>query len=357
MRYGFVAGMPQFEHHLRPVHAGLPAGDRGPFIVGKAPFVIRGNTMRLADDPASALDAEVACVASIMDLKRISESRLQTTMTGHFPVYHPRLPTVLFEHGVGYNFHGDPAAPEYKRRQGSYAGGRGREMLLGLPAVNHWVQDMNRRFYPDMPSPIIGCPKLDALTALPAPRNPRPVVCLSFHWDCKVAPETRWAWSWYEERIITLKEDADREGIEIVAHGHPREAPLFRRRFERYGIEFIPTFDEVVARADVYVNDSSSTLYEFAATGRPVVVLNAPWYRRNVHHGLRFWEHADVGLQVDTPDQLLPAILRTLEDDPRADQRAAAIAEVYPYLGASVPRTVEVLHDLATRIPKRSRRG
>ena len=57
-------------------------------------------------------------------------------------------------------------------------------------------------------------------------------------------------------------------------------------------------FDEVMERSTLYICDNSSTLYEFASTGRPVVVLNAPWFRRDIEHGLRFWEHADVGVSV-----------------------------------------------------------
>ena len=56
----------------------------------------------------------------------------------------------------------------------------------------------------------------------------------------------------------------------------PREAIRF---YEAHGIEYVPDFDDVLRRADVYACDNSSTLYEFASTGRPVVVLNAPWYR------------------------------------------------------------------------------
>lgn len=356
MRYGFICSMPQFWDHMLPIHEGLPEEERGPFIMGRRPVRIVGNIMRAdpRDDPAHGLsdEADMACVASIADLKRISVTKMVTTMNSASHVrFHPRMPTVLFEHGVGFSFAGDTR----RRRQASYAGGYGRENILALPAPNRWVSEPNLRAYPNVPSPIVGCPKLDVLTTLPPTGNARPLVCVAFHWDCKVAPETRWAWPYYEEAVAQLAKRADAEGFDLVAHGHPRERPLWRRRFPHYGIPFIEDFAEVCERADVYVNDSSSTLYEFAATGRPVVVLNAPWYRRRVHHGLRFWDYADVGLNVNSPEALLPIILRTIADDPQAEVRAAAIAEIYPYLGRSVPRTIEVLHDLYDSIPRRQR--
>lgn len=354
MRYGFIAGMVQFEDHLRPLYDGLPEENQGGFVTGRQPFRVVGNVMRFdrRDDPAHALQNAVGmvCVASISDLKRVSRMSNVVTGQGHRPRFTPHVPTVLFEHGVGYSFHGDPK----KRKQASYAGGWGREHLLGLPATNRWVSEPNRLAYPKVPSPIIGCPKLDHMVGVRT-NNPRPVVCVAFHWDCKVAPETRWAFPHYQEALVELARVADVEGFDLVAHGHPRERRTWQHWYPKHGIEFIPTFEEVIRRADVYLNDSSSTLYEFASTGRPVVVLNAPWYRRGVNHGLRFWEHADVGLQVDQPSGLLPAILRTLEDDPCAEARAAAIDEIYPYLGRSIPRTIEVLHELEGRIPRRQR--
>jgi hypothetical protein len=45
-------------------------------------------------------------------------------------------------------------------------------------------------------------------------------------------------------------------------------------------------------------------MWEAAALGIPVVVVNASWYRRDIDHGLRFWEYSDIGPNVDHPADL-----------------------------------------------------
>lgn len=326
MHFDFNTSMIQYRHHLQPVYDGLPEALRGSF-----------TTSPHARNVREFRPGAIGVTAAVSDYRHMCERKEVATSRGHFTRYRPVVPAVLFEHGVGYSFHGS------RNRNASYAGGIGRDLVSLLPSVNRYVAEANLTAYPEIPAPIVGCPKLDALIGVPAPTGQRPVVCISFHWDCRVAPETRWAFSWYRKALGQL---VGRE-FDIIAHGHPRMAAFWAREYPRQGIEFVPRFEDVVARANVYVNDSSSTLYEFAATGRPVVVLNAPWYRRDVQHGLRFWEHADVGIQVDDPNDLLESIYETLASDPHAEQRAVAIEDVYPYLGRSVPRTVEVLTDLA----------
>ena len=100
-------------------------------------------------------------------------------------------------------------------------------------------------------------------------------------------------------------------------------------------------------RADLLVGDNTSALYEFASTGRPVVVMNAPQYRRDVHHGLRFWDYPP-GLQVDRPEQLADTIARALSDpEPARAVRAAAVAETYAYTdGRAAERAVAAIDEV-----------
>lgn len=250
-------------------------------------------------------------------------------------------PIIMLEHGAGQS---------YGNRHSSYAGGRGRERVRLHLAPNEQNATAHRARYPTTPVAVVGCPKLDAYHGRPPkPRSNPPVVALSFHWDCQVAPEARSAWSHYAEVLPAL---AAVDDIELIGHGHPGIIDELTPHYEAAGIEVVRSFAEVLERADVYAVDNSSTLYEFAgATGRPVVVLNAPWYRRDVDHGLRFWEAATIGPQADEPDEVLPAIRRALEDRPEdLEERAAALKVAYAHLDgrASERTTMAILNSRLT---------
>jgi CDP-glycerol glycerophosphotransferase (TagB/SpsB family) len=117
----------------------------------------------------------------------------------------------------------------------------------------------------------------------------------------------------------------------LLGHGHPRLWGTIRRRWAQLEVDHTGELADVLDRADLLVGDNTSALYEFASTGRPVVVVNAPWYRRDVHHGLRFWDHPP-GVQVDRPEDLAPSIARALTDPPALRRiRAAAVERAYAH--------------------------
>lgn len=238
---------------------------------------------------------------------------------------------ILFEHGAGFTFGVSHPA---------YAGGlRERAAVRLFACPNGWAERANARAIPGAHTAIVGCPKLDELSTLPAPHNREPVVCISFHWECNVAPETRSAYAHFAAALPDLA-----ARYKLIGHAHPRAAAAMREVFDALGVEFVADFTEVCRRADLYVNDASSTLYEFAALDRPVVVLNAPHYRRDKHLGLRFWDAADVGVQCDEPGDLAAAVAAALNDSPQqAQRRADAVQLVYPYLGSAAPRAATVL--------------
>jgi CDP-glycerol glycerophosphotransferase (TagB/SpsB family) len=145
-----------------------------------------------------------------------------------------------------------------------------------------------------------------------------------------VHPETGTSFDHYVDGLAGVASKLRRRRIGLALHAHPRIAAEVAAAAERMKLEFIESFAEVVERAHVYAVDNSSTLFEFAALDRPVVVLNAPHYRRDVHHGLRFWEAASVGVQVSGPAELASAIVGDPAAEPaQAAARAKALDLVY----------------------------
>lgn len=192
------------------------------------------------------------------------------------------------------------------------------------PGPHPAARDLAR--YPNARVELIGCPKLDTLPKRDhsLDTDDRPVVAVSFHWDCNVAPETRSAFIYFRNGL------RDNPHFKIVGHGHPRIMERLRPWYERKGIEVVSTFADVLKRADAYACDNSSSLFEFAATGRPVVVMNPPFYRRGVRHGLRFWDAAGVGINCDNPRELTQVMAKALKDpEHRQQAREAALDLVY----------------------------
>jgi hypothetical protein len=312
-----------FVDHLAPVWRALPEQLRGTFLTAPAlvayceslgitahPVRMAGGFIRVKPNTGGPL----AMVASYGDQKR---GRLRGY--GRF---------VRLEHGIGQS---------YGNTLGNYAGGADCEDVGLFLMPNQTSADRWQETYPDAAVQVIGCPKLDELPA--RVEGPSPVVAIAFHWPCSIAPETMPAFPQFRLALAQLAKH-----YTVLGHGHPRALPMLARYYRRMGIEVVEDFAEVCRRADVFIADNTSALYEFAATGRPVVVLNAPFYRRNVHHGLRFWEAADVGIQVDRADGLVPAIAHALSDPPeRQAAREAALAIVYGYRSGAAQRAAQAV--------------
>jgi len=241
---------------------------------------------------------------------------------------------VLVEHGAGQT---------YSNRSASYSGGHGREAVGLFVCPSECVADRNRRRYPGALAAAVGVPALDAWHRGDRPLGDGSTVAVSFHWNATVAPEARSAYPHFRSALMALAGQ-----YRVIGHGHPRVFEQLRPIYERCGIEPVADFSKVLDRAAVYVCDNSSTIFEFASTGRPVVLLNAPWYRRDVEHGLRFWEMADVGVQVNEPEDLAAGIAWALEDEPRiAERRAAIVQQVYVATdGKAARRAAEVIEAL-----------
>jgi len=316
MKVDILAGEPQFIDHLAPVHFALPEADRGDFIVWKSAHSrmtesdLIARAVRRGVLPATKMSAEdrPILVASWGDYQKV---RLHRTRIARM------------EHGIGQSFLGSDHQ--------SYAGGKDAEAVGLFIVPNAHSADRWQRAYPQASVAIVGSPKLDSLP--PRIAGPGPVVALSFHWSAGPSrgplAETNGSFGEYRGTLPALAKE-----FSVIGHGHPRALLNMSGIYRRASIPVIEDFEDVCRMADVYVCDTNSTIYEFASTGRPVVVVNGSHFRRNVKHGLRFdWGvGTNVGVQCDSPKALIDAIHEALEDAPAQQaKREAALNTVYAY--------------------------
>lgn len=299
----FIASERHYADHLMPVYTSLPEEVRGEFITGRWPV----NPGRLT------------VVSSYGDYKR------------------SKGPVVFMEHGAGFS---------YGNKHTSYAGSTDRDRVVLFASTNEQVDSLNRAAHPRKKHVIIGSPKLDQWVARGSKqRSHRPTVAFSFHWNCMVAPETRSAFPVYSDTLARMLRFPGKLKWDVIGHGHPRLWPQISKFWRYNKVQAEKEFFDVVTLSDVYVIDTSSTMYEFAALDRPVVVLNAPFYRKNVNHGIRFWKHVP-GIQVDHPRDLKAAIDEAVFRDGFAAERKAATEFVYPYLGEASRRAADAILDV-----------
>lgn len=300
-----VASEPKYADHLAPIAAALGA-----------PIVT----------PSESRTSELALVASYRDLAAARGAGYRRF--------------ARMEHGIGQSYAGEPKlanAPEYP------GGADAADVELFLVPNVHSAERWSTA-YPRATVEIVGSPRLETLPwHKPLMPPATPTVAVSFHWDYHGCPETRSALEEYREVIVHL---ARRQ--HVIGHGHPW---LMKRGLDEWyanrGIEVVADFAEVVRRADLYVCDNSSTLYEAAAAGLGVVTLNSWWYRRDVRHGLRFWD-AIPGLVCDRPKALPYVVVAALEDPSEArEARVAALEFVYARRAGATDAAIAALSSWA----------
>jgi len=241
----------------------------------------------------------------------------------------PNVKHILLEHGAGQT---------YNRDCGSYANSpTGKKSVILYLANNKNTRDLFIAANPGKTCAVIGTPKLEELMKIPYTKKEPPAVAISFHWDCIVANESRSAFPFYKGIMPELA-----KRFPLLGHGHPRMLKEIAPYYEEHGIEVIEDFEDICRRADLYVADNTSTLFEFAALGRPVVVLNCPYYSREANHGLRFWECSDVGINCDEP-ATLPAIIERALVEEWKDKRAPIVDSIYEYRGRATNRAAEII--------------
>lgn len=255
----------------------------------------------------------------------------------------PGRPIALIEHGVGQPYLGvDHCA---------HPGGRGRDRIGLYLCPNQAVADRNAHAYPSADVAVVGAPHLDRWHRALGERSASGPIVVSWHFAAAVCPEAGTAWPHYGP--AALGQLAAAFGDRLRGHAHPRLLPQIRHFYDQAGVDVIDWFPDVLDQAAVYACDNSSSMFEAASIGIPVVAMNAPWYRRHVHHGLRFWSHIP-GPQVDDTDELIATIGEVL-DDPgmaRPSGQAAAAAGYVAMDGHAAARAAQAVTAWLTHRPE-----
>jgi hypothetical protein len=310
----FYASERHYVDHIAPVWHALGPDNRQTFLVSN-PLIQDYASSKGLDTTISPPSGNLTLVASYGDYRRT------------------KGPVVFMEHGIGHS---------YSNNHPSYAGGSGKDRVVLFLCQHHLTAEKNQLSYPHIPAVIVGTPKLDNIAVRPAQGR---TVAVSWHWECKIAPETRSALPHFKPILQTLKKAKD---INLIGHAHPRTGfnKSVQRIYQQLGIEYVHNFEDILERADVYVIDNSSSAYEFAASGRHVLHLNAPWYRTDVNHGLRFWDYIP-GPSTDKVTQVLPLVRKMLDyPETYEQQRLDVVNTLYPYRGESAYRAAEEIKNL-----------
>jgi hypothetical protein len=258
--HAWPATQPQFWRHLRPIWEALPEELRGTVSFKKSP----GLRDTSPDD--------VWLVAGYGCIRPLGNRRI-----------------IYVEHGAGQSY-----TSMRDRHRGHYSGGPHPDNVIGYVCPSETVA---ARW--DKPTVVVGCPALDSVQA-----DPRRAVVITFHFDCwQVCPETRSARFHYLDHLHEIVQWIRDDRKQPLGHWHPRDGRA-SGIWRQLRIESEPDPDRALGRADLVIADNSSFQYEAAALGIPNVALNAPWYRRDVEHGMRFWSHPP-GVMVDDADELM----------------------------------------------------
>lgn len=225
---------------------------------------------------------------------------------------------ILVEHGAGQRYHRDAGA--------GGANQENREVVLFL-APSERVAENGKSEYPRARRVAVGSPRVEQLSKLE--RKPESVV-MTWRWNSPGMPEQKGAWERYKVAAKALAQE-----YPVLGHGHPRLKSTLSKAYKQYKISQEWDWAECVKQASALTVDNSSVMWEACALDIPVVVINAPWYRKDQHWGLRFWDYADIGPQVDQPGDLIEAVRLVLEEDIWKERRAAASGYVYSQISGS----------------------
>ena len=254
-------------------------------------------------------------------------------------------PVALMEHGAGQTYIDSDNI--------SYAGGLGRERVELFLCPSEAVANANLSSWPAARARVVGVPYLDEWLERRSEleeqrKRSAPMVVISFHWPARVSIESGTAWPDWCHQLSALKQSCDRRGWQLRGHGHPKVIDNLRRAYKEANIRVVESWQEVMAQASLYIVDNSSTLYEFAAAGAgKTIALRSSKWRRDVHHGLRFWDA--VPCPDLEPDDKIERWLDVTMADPshHQEKRAAALKVAYGDTldGLSTQRAATAIND------------
>ena len=297
MAIDFLATEPHFLDHLAPLYHQIPNSS---FYLSDN-LLEKGHELNIkAKNLTDRTKSNLTVVSSYGDLKKARENGSRV---------------VLSEHGAGQSYIGSDS--------GSYVGAADRRGVVAVLTPGIIQANKHIESYPMIPAYPVGVPKLDKYHQnlnLYNSKIDKQTIVISFHWDCKIVPETRSCFRFYKTIIKQMKED-----FNIKIHGHPRGMKKFKAFADYIGVEYLETFDEVINQGWIYCCDNSSTIFEWISLDRPVILLNSHLYRRYINHGMRFWEFADIGPSVNTPKTFPDILTEFLTSNQNYQQRRTEV--------------------------------
>jgi hypothetical protein len=243
---------------------------------------------------------------------------------------YPTRKYVYVEHGAGQSYTEPTDSNRFRSVRAFYSGGNGHQQCVLFLCPNDAVAARWQERYPDTPTAVVGCPKLDPWHSGARGAPEERTVAITFHWDAiwTGVPETLSAFEHYYEAVVEGAKAWQADGWTVLAHSHPRH-PAARQYWESAeikatGIEYVSA-DTILDRASMLIADNTSMQAEFLSLGRRVVWINHPAYRKDVDHGGRFWSWPEMGgLQVDSPAELTDL---NLDDVPATTGHPYAFAD------------------------------
>jgi len=301
--------------HIAPIWKELPEDVRGQFVVSSR--ILSGHMEKHGIETVVARHSKAAATAMHGDNPMIVAGYADL-------VKQRRRPVIFVEHGAGQTYVRDDGTIH-----GGYSGGRNRNKVGLFLCPNVAVAKRNLQAYPHARAAVVGCPRLDDLHEIRRKSDDEQnAVAISFHWDCQVVPESGSAFTFFAEQIKEFVRWAKICGVNVIGHGHPKAWIHLQGWWMDQGVEAVKDWGEVAARSNTLIVDNSSIMFEAAALGMGVVPLESPSWRKNVSHGTRFWDYADLGPSVKPGGDLAGAVNDTSLSR-WVDRRAQIARSVY----------------------------